>query len=194
MSGPDGFELTGTSDSSGRYEFLLPPGSYDLRISAFGFHEQKIEGITISAGQELSRPLSLQQRPMGLLTGRVTAKNGQGLAAGITIRDTPKEIKTGADGRFSFWFPTGSYELLAQAAGYRLRRVPLKIETNKELNLDLALEDGPAILLLDSGPVRFDSAQAAYQEALIAGGYSSDLWPIEQPAYPPADSGGAAPL
>ena len=48
----------------------------------------------------------------------------------------------------------------------------------------LVLENGPSILLLDSGPVRFDSAQAAYQEALIAGGYSSDLWPIEQPATP----------
>jgi hypothetical protein len=161
---------------------LLPPGSYDIQISAFGFHDKKLQGITINEGQELSLELTLQQLPMGLLSGTITDSKGETLSAAITLLDTPKSIKTEADGQFSFWFPAGRYELLVQAAGYRLQRVPLNIEANKELRLDSSLENGPSILLIDSGQIRYDSARSSFQDALIAGNYSSDLWIIDQPS------------
>lgn len=181
VKGGDEVDLSTTSDGQGVYEILLPPGSYDLRFSHFGFADKTLPGVTIVEGQETRPQASLQQQPMGLLAGRIIDSRGQGLKASLSVTGTPKEAETGEDGRFSFWFPVGKYELVVETAGFRSQQIPIELKAKQATRIDSELEAGPAILLLDSGQVRYDSAAAVYQEALVDAGYSSDLWIIDQP-------------
>lgn len=190
VKGAGDTQLVTSSDADGNYALLLPPGLYDVQYSAFGFEALVLEDVKIVQGEVYEARAALQQRPMGLLSGRIRGENGQGVTAKISVEGTPKQVFAGADGRFSFWFPTGRYEVVIQARGRRAKRVEAQIKANQETALDVTLEDGPSILVIDSGPVQFDSSLPVYQEALIDAGYSSEVWRVEQPTtpFPPNDT------
>ncbi len=59
-----------TSDASGEFAFtFIPPGTYDLSVSAPGFKEYRQTGIELTAGRELRLRLTLQ---LGEVTETVT--------------------------------------------------------------------------------------------------------------------------
>ncbi len=176
-----GLELSMTSEQNGRFYFHLPPGSYDLSISAFGYENIELKNIEISNGQKVTQELVLLRRPLGQISGKVTDEAGANLKARITILGTPLEFSTAADGQFQFVLPIGNYELLAQAAGRRIQRWPLQIAADQEEYFAIKLYPGPSILFLDSGEWRYDSESTYYTDALLDNTLGSDLWSISDP-------------
>ena len=55
------FERTSTENVEGEYQFLtLPPGQYDVVVSAPGFAKTTLNGVTVTVGQRAELPVTLQ--------------------------------------------------------------------------------------------------------------------------------------
>jgi hypothetical protein len=55
------FERTSTQNVEGEYQFLtLPPGQYDVVVSAPGFAKTTLNGVTVTVGQRAELPVTLQ--------------------------------------------------------------------------------------------------------------------------------------
>ena len=76
LASPDkGITRTFTTDTEGRYSFvLLPPGTYSLVIEAKGFTPYNKQGIQLAAGQASSESITLL---LGQVQAEVTVSAGQ---------------------------------------------------------------------------------------------------------------------
>jgi hypothetical protein len=181
---PLGQQLAFVTAESGNYEAWLQPGLYRLDATAYGYEEAHHPDLEVRAGSETRLDLELVRLPYGALKGTVReAGSGEPLAVELRLLDTPVSARSGPDGAFALEAPTGSYRLATAATGYRSSEHAVTIVEGQVTGLDLLLDTGPRVLLVDSGRWYYDSQIAAYVDGLRVAGYSHDLWTIRDPFY-----------
>lgn len=171
-----------TTDEQGQYSAWLKPGSYTVESAPFGYKPQQITDVIVRSGETTTRPMALERLPGGRIQGVVReASGGRPLAATIMVENRPITVQTGSDGRFELDLPAGSYILTIREKGYRLSRMPVTLAAGDEVELNVALENGPAVLLVDSGQWYYDSYIPYYEAALTANRLNYDIHRIRNP-------------
>ncbi len=118
---------TTVTDSNGFYQFLvLPPNSYNMEASKFGYFPQSAPGVAVNAGATAVQDFVLSPRPLTTVQGTVTDASGHGwpLYARLTITElgsTPffTEPLTGS---YSVQLPEGelaNFRVAAVSPGYQ---------------------------------------------------------------------------
>ncbi|MFJ5087377.1 S8 family serine peptidase [Streptomyces sp. NPDC088674] len=99
-----------TTGSEGTYRLSLAPGTYDLRLSGYGYASATATGLALGENQALGRDFALTAVAAHKITGTVRDVTGKPLAgAGVSLDGTPVPAVT-TDAR-------GTYELPAVAEG-----------------------------------------------------------------------------
>ncbi|WRZ97258.1 carboxypeptidase regulatory-like domain-containing protein [Streptomyces sp. NBC_00841] len=80
-----------TTDAKGHYSLVVPPGTYDVTASAYGYATKKTTGVTVLDGGTLNADFALAVVPSRTVTGKVTDGSGHGwpLYAKITVDGVP---------------------------------------------------------------------------------------------------------
>ncbi len=80
-----------TSDAAGTYKLDIPPGTYDLTASAYGYADGAAAGVALTDGGSVTQSFALDSVPRQTVTGRVTDGSGHGwpLYAKITADGVP---------------------------------------------------------------------------------------------------------
>ena len=107
-----------TTDGNGQYGLLLPIGTYDVTVSAFGLVSQTATGVVISEGVTTVQNFALAAAPSHQVSGHVRDTDGLAVAnATVTILGTPiPPATTDADGFYSFAsVPEGEHDVRADA-------------------------------------------------------------------------------
>ncbi len=108
----------GVSDATGAFAVTgLPPGSYDVAVSADGFADVSRRGVTVSSGERF--PLRVELRQNGAVEGVVRDASGRSVAYALVrasaprfapgIFGTPSEARTDE---------SGAYRLTGVSAGH----------------------------------------------------------------------------
>ncbi|WP_377266958.1 carboxypeptidase regulatory-like domain-containing protein [Peterkaempfera sp. SMS 1(5)a] len=95
-----------TTDADGHYALTLPPGTYDITASAYGYRSTTTAGVAVADGATVTESFTLDAVARQTVTGKVTDGSGHGwpLYAAITVDGVP--------GGPVFTDPyTGTYEL-----------------------------------------------------------------------------------
>lgn len=112
----DGHHTLGSSDRDGRFRIAMPPGTYEIGVSA----ERYLPGFVEKA--ETDRPLEVELQPGGsLVTGLVADSAGGPLVgAVVTANLDDGELATASDatGRYRMTLPTGHHMLSAAHDDY----------------------------------------------------------------------------
>ncbi|GAB4086864.1 hypothetical protein GCM10028784_34940 [Myceligenerans cantabricum] len=124
-----GDRSTGT-DAHGAYSMLLPVGSYDVVVEAFGFLAGSTEGVEVFDDETTTNDVVLERAPTTELSGTVTDGSGHGwpLGAKLTIDGAPSDVAAWSDpftGEYSFEVPANSTHTVVvapEADGYRTVR------------------------------------------------------------------------
>ena len=80
-----------TTDATGHYGLVVPPGTYDVTASAYGYATTKTTGVTVLDGGTMNADFTLAAVPSQTVTGTVTDGSGHGwpLYAKITVDGVP---------------------------------------------------------------------------------------------------------
>ena len=109
-------EHSAVSQADGTYTLNIPPGSYDLKVSAYGYASGSASGVDLAQDATVTESFALDAVPSQTVSGKVTDGSGHGwpLYAKITADGVP--------GGPVFTDPaTGAYSLtLPQNASYKL--------------------------------------------------------------------------
>jgi N-acetylneuraminic acid mutarotase len=100
-----------TTDGQGHYSLNVPPGTYDVTASKFGYTSKAVTGVALGDGQTLTEDFALAAKAHVNVTGLVRDGSGHGwpLYATVRVKDEPTAIaytdpKTG---RYSLSLPAG---------------------------------------------------------------------------------------
>ena len=138
------------SDDSGYYRFFLPPGSYNLTASMFGYYEESAM-VEVVEDAFTSQDFALAPMPTGFIAGNITdLETAEPIAgASVTLLDTPLSTNTSEAGEYSIEVPVGTYNVRALARGYReSTTLDVVVAQDETVTLDFALEPGPAVAVL----------------------------------------------
>ncbi len=123
-------DYTALTDSSGVFELrAIPPGTYSLLTTKWGFEAQVLSGVEIRAGAATRRDVVLSARAAGAfsadggvggITGIVSDEGGEAVGnALVFLRDKGQSVHSDYRGRFSFdSLASGVYSVAAAADGY----------------------------------------------------------------------------
>lgn len=174
-----------SSDARGRYELPLAPGLYQITVTHFGHETATAARVEIRAGETTRRDFALAPLPLGTIAGRVTAADGQPLAAKVALLTelgmTPvlTVMADAATGVYSLAVPEGVYDLRVTHSGYRVVRLErVSVRAQQMTARDATLTAAPTILLVDSGAWYYGSYIRYYQQALDDARYLYDTWTI----------------
>ncbi|MFQ5856602.1 MAG: S8 family serine peptidase [Anaerolineae bacterium] len=170
-----------TTNVEGYYELTLPPGPYDLLVTAFAYQPAAVQGFRISKDARMARDISLVLQPFGDLSGQVTDEaTGGPLAAEINVVGTPVSALTGPPpGQYAMRLPPGEYELEVVSKGHRIGHASVSITVDQLTRQDFKLPAAPSILLVDSGAWYYGSQGRFFTEALNDLDYTYDIWRIK---------------
>jgi N-acetylneuraminic acid mutarotase len=110
-----------TTDSTGGYRLDVPPGSYHMTVSQFGYATVDLGTITLADGATLTKNAALTPVPSTTVSGTVRdgGGHGWGLYARITVDGVPGTTFTDpANGRYSLRLPQGGSYTLHTTALY----------------------------------------------------------------------------
>ncbi len=172
---------TVNADAEGRYRLDLPPGRYNLEITAFGYAPQAVADVLVETAITTTVDRTLAPLPGGVLWGRVgDAATGGPVGAELHILDTPAQVSSDPQtGQYSLPLPGGTYTVQVTCNGYRRRTIPnVTVVADEALRLDIALDPAPTLLLVDSGRWYYGSQARYFADALDDGDYVYDLWEI----------------
>jgi hypothetical protein len=154
----------------GSYLVALQPGTWTLRISAFG-HGSVTRTVTVAAGDRPTVDVTLTADGAGRIAGTVTGTAGAPVGgASVTLEGTPLATTTAADGGYSLpTVPAGGYVLRVQAAGYGQQRLPITVHSGQLAQLDVALSTSQVVAVAGD-------FQNAITTLLTANGYEVRQW------------------
>lgn len=176
---------TALSNEVGNYQIALPPGTYRLEASTFGFEPLSVPNLEIQASQTVTHNLVMVPLSAGVLWGQITnQETGGPVGAAISILDTPAQTDSDAQtGQYSLTLPQGEYTVQIAQNGYRRAlSSSVRIQANEDKRLDVELEPAPTLLVVDSGQWYYGSQIAYFGEALTSNDYVYDLWEIHETA------------
>jgi hypothetical protein len=118
LTGPDGYAFHGVTDAHGRYDVAVAAGTYRMAVSDFGYDGGTPDGVTVTAGDSVSRSVDLRKLQTRTVSGTVHDASGQGwpIYARITVKGDPNGavFTDPVTGRYSLHLPVGtSYALSA---------------------------------------------------------------------------------
>ena len=116
----DGSLVSGLpTDEDGRFTVLLPEGTYDLTVEAFGYLSATVTGVAVVKDETTTVDVALDAAPRFTVSGTVTRRGGAPLAGiDVSVTGTPLDpVVTDSGGSFSFELPAGSYEIVAHVIG-----------------------------------------------------------------------------
>ncbi|HEY3505541.1 MAG TPA: carboxypeptidase regulatory-like domain-containing protein [Actinocatenispora sp.] len=100
-----------TTGTDGSYTLTVPPGTYDVTVSAYGYSSKTVGGVSVADGGSVTEDVALTAVPTHTVTGRVTDGSGHGwpLGASITVDGVPGgAVHTDPyTGRYSVDLPEG---------------------------------------------------------------------------------------
>ncbi|MDP6933592.1 MAG: OmpA family protein [Myxococcota bacterium] len=161
QSGPE----TGLwTSSDGELARSLPPGSYEVLVSAAGYNSTS-ETLTVPAGPGHEATFRIKPAAgLGTLTVNVTDADGNPLHATVRILGAPVRIQTDTDGVGQGKVPPGTHELVIHAADHGVARRTLKVESGATASMDVVLKESRVrvtdqrIVILDKVFFELDSA------------------------------------
>ncbi|HEY8475127.1 MAG TPA: carboxypeptidase regulatory-like domain-containing protein [Natronosporangium sp.] len=135
----------------GTFLVPLPPGSWTLRVTAFG-HEPAELPVTVQAGQSLTPTITLTASPAGTVSGTITGPDGAPVAgAEVTLVDTPLAGVSGADGRYTIGnVPAGDWTLRVTADGLRSAHRPVTVPAGQTIPVDVQLKPTAPVAIVDT--------------------------------------------
>ncbi|SEG53921.1 Kelch motif-containing protein [Actinacidiphila yanglinensis] len=163
-----------TSSADGTYKLDIPPGSYDLTASAYGYANGTVSGVQLDDGATVTEAFALDAVPKQTVSGKVTDGSGHGwpLYAKITATGVPggPVFTDPTTGAFSLSLPQNSSYTLhvtADYPGYQAVDKTVTVGTsdqtaNVSVPVDPASTDAPGYSVSLSGPTEpFTSTTAA---------------------------------
>jgi hypothetical protein len=113
---PQNDNRTTTAVANGAYSLQLPPGTYNITVSGFGYNSQTITGVSVGAGTT-TRNIQLTSVPRYSISGTVRDVLGNtlgGVAVGVASAPIPGTT-TDANGNYTLTgVPQGTYLLSIQ--------------------------------------------------------------------------------
>lgn len=172
-----------TGDAYGNFALALAPGRYDVTASAFGYLPQSLYNVEVITAAQTRITFTLSLAAIGSVFGQISdALSGAPLSATLSVEDTPARTQTDpATGAYSLALPEGVWSLRVEADAHRIGHLTSTVVAGSGVQLDLALEPAPRILLVDSGPWYYNSQVSYFQDALDALDYTYTLWPLRDP-------------
>ena len=111
-----------TSDATGTYTLNIPPGSYDLKASAYGYAGGSAAAVALAQDATVTESFALDSVPSQTVSGKVTDGSGHGwpLYAKITVDGVPggPVFTDPATGAYSLTLPQGATYTLHVTADY----------------------------------------------------------------------------
>ncbi|MBO0609803.1 S8 family serine peptidase [Myceligenerans salitolerans] len=123
------------TDASGTFRILLPAGTYDLVVEAFGFVAATAEDFEVSDGGTATADVVLERAPVTTMTGTVTDGSGHGwpLGAKVRIAEAPASYSAWSDpftGEYTLEVPANATHTVVvepTVAGYATARAPVEV-------------------------------------------------------------------
>ncbi|MBM7786482.1 S8 family serine peptidase [Tenggerimyces flavus] len=133
---------TVSTDAQGRFEFRLAAGTYDLRLSRFGYYPST-ERVVVKANGYTDVTLELDPTRRGTISGRVVYGPTGSTVPGTTVRvlDVPDSLVSLTDrsGRYTIEdVPEGTYQVVASAPGIS-SSAPASVRVRGSVRKDLTL-------------------------------------------------------
>ncbi|BCY13000.1 S8 family serine peptidase [Actinoplanes sp. L3-i22] len=130
---------TATSSADGGYRFgRLPAGSYELRVTAFGYDTHRA-GVTVAADATVSADVPLTASAAGIVSGTVRIGGVPAPGASVALAGTPVAVTTDAGGVFRLAAPHGDYQLTVAPLGGCAAAASRSITVSGDLTADFAL-------------------------------------------------------
>ncbi|WP_327242951.1 carboxypeptidase regulatory-like domain-containing protein [Streptomyces sp. NBC_01320] len=87
-------DVTAMTDGQGHYTLTVPPGTYDVSASKFGYATKTVSGVAIADGQKVTEDFALTAKPSVNVTGTVHDGSGHGwpLYATVRVKDDPTAV------------------------------------------------------------------------------------------------------
>ena len=133
------FDRSAVSGPDGAFTMIVPPGSYTVSASAYGFRTGS-EQVTVIADQTVRQDLVLSASPTGIVTVTVTGAPGPVADATVTIEGTPLPPgTTDQDGRYTFGaVPFGSYRVSVTAGNcFTATSVDLTVDGDEAITVSV---------------------------------------------------------
>lgn len=148
---PGVIEFPGSSVASisshpqtGSFQVKLEEGKYTVKASAPGYVAKVYENVPIEAGKMTRINFVLERELVfGVLRGSVRNTQGYPVTDVVLRLDKPVINPFGVypqTGTFETALPPGSYQIIAQAPGYKPVQKPFEIQKDTVVNLDIILE------------------------------------------------------
>lgn len=139
------------TDPTGAYDLLLPAGTYDLTVEAFGFLPYEASGLEVSDDATTVHDVVLERAPTTTVRGTITDGSGHGwpLGAQISVEDAPPSFTAWSDpftGQYALQVPTGATHRLTidpDLDGYQTVRRSVAVGTD-EVVRDVKVPVAPA--------------------------------------------------
>lgn len=117
----DGTAYTARTGTEGRYTLRVPPGTYSVSASLFGYEKATAADVVVTVDEQVTRDFALTTLPTRTVTGTVADASGQGwpMRAEITVEGQPgtSVFSDPYTGEYSLPLPVGeAYTLRARAA------------------------------------------------------------------------------
>lgn len=183
---PTGLTIDVPADTQGYFQVRAAPGRYRIRASAFGFKPVQFADVEIRPGHVTRWDADLESRPGGSISvGLARAESGELLQGELQVATDEGPLPVhpifAPNGRYTLSLPAGTYRLEARVPGFRLAVRDVTVEPGDARQIDIALEPGPRLLLVDSGSWQYRSVATFFTDALEDNGYFADYLPIRNP-------------
>jgi len=136
------------TDGSGYYRFSLPPGTYNITASAYGYYQGNAT-VEVVEDAFASQNFTLEPVPTGFIEGMVTDMETDEPIEGaiITLLDTPLSTATNETGQYSMEALIGTYNVSAWTWGYRKSVIPdVIVAENETVTVNFTLEPVLAVV------------------------------------------------
>lgn len=164
----DETDQTTTADADGQYTFNHSPGTFDVKVSLYGY-EQRVEEISFISGYHAEKDFELAEAETGSLSITVTDERmGEAIEdVQIELIDTPVKGTTDSNGVFEQSdVYAGTYDVELQLNGYEKLEETITVEPNSDNQLELTLKPiGIAVL---------NDYESEITELLNLNGYSAE--------------------
>ncbi|MGW0086580.1 carboxypeptidase regulatory-like domain-containing protein [Streptomyces sp. NPDC003393] len=138
---------TSSTDADGSYDLVVPPGTYDLTATKYGYVDKSITGVAVATDASVTENFAMTAKPLHTVSGTVSDGSGHGWAmrAKITVDGYPDGpvYSDPYTGHYSVSLPAGaSYKLHVSAAdltGYTGQNLTVAV-ADSDVSKDIGLK------------------------------------------------------
>lgn len=185
------------ADAQGHFDLSAPPGTYDLKVSAYGYADKTVPGVQVAENQSVTENVTLSSVPSVTVSGTVADGSGHGwpLPATVGALDTPVSVTTDpATGRYSMSLPskhTYTLRVTAQYNGYGTAEQPVTVgDGDMQQNVSMEIDSAQCVpgssdvlgYALPGGTQTFDKREAPEGWTVTGDASSTQTWRFDNPS------------